>query len=160
MCACVCKPSLYCKHGSTSRFLCRWGWWVFLPASAGWAGWLPETSSWCSIRFPIVKPPKNHHKPLRSLARKQRKSVCCFSVVRFRPCSKNQGQQLPVLHPPSPCFFRSQGSGAVLIFTRLSCCVHVSTLIADLATHFYKVFTRLGVRLLQAHLYLLEFSFI
>lgn len=51
--ACVCEPFWYCKHGSTSRCLGRWGWWVFLPASAGWAGSLPETSSPCSVKIPI-----------------------------------------------------------------------------------------------------------
>ena len=114
VCVCVCKPFWYCKHGSTSRSLCRWGWWVFLPVSAGWAGSLPETFSRCSDRF-LIQSRKNITKLSYLSTGNKEKNIertevflafCCFfASTRYRPCSAGQGQQLPALHPPFLCRF-------------------------------------------------------
>lgn len=130
--ACVCEPFWYCKHGSTSRCLGRWGWWVFLPASAGWAGSLPETSSPCSVKIPIWSWKKYHESP-QALARKTKKKgdKLVFYVIRFRPCSDIRGQWLPVLHPPSPCllFFSVTGMRSCPDFHNEAapCCIQRSS---------------------------------
>lgn len=133
--ACVCEPFWYCKHGSTSRCLGRWGWWVFLPASAGWAGSLPETSSPCSVKIPIWSGKKKITN-LRRLSpvikeKKGQTSVFIWSDFAHVQIFEDSGF-LYSTHRLPACFFfffRSQGWGVVLISTtRLPlCCVQSSS---------------------------------
>lgn len=123
---------------------------VSFSASFCWLGWMTPRDIFSLFdQIPNSKNPKDHHKPLQSVARKQINSGCCFSVVRFRPCSEIQGQRLPVLHPPSPCFFQSQGSGAVLIFYEAFVLRSLRSLIVYLKAYLCTVVKRLWLRVVQ-----------